>query len=68
MNPMIGATLSHYAIISKLGQGEMGELYLGEDTKVNIAVLPLVNTSNGSNTEYLSDGISEALINKQVEL
>jgi len=34
----------------------------------SIAVLPLVNTSNDPNTEYLSDGISEALINSLTEL
>jgi len=27
MNSMIGTTLSHYAIISKLGAGGMGEVY-----------------------------------------
>ena len=34
----------------------------------SIAVLPLVNTSNDPNAEYLSDGISEALINSLTEL
>ena len=34
----------------------------------SIAVLPLVNTGNDPNTEYLSDGISEALINSLTEL
>jgi eukaryotic-like serine/threonine-protein kinase len=34
----------------------------------SIAVLPFVNSSNDSNTEYLSDGISEALINSLTEL
>jgi TolB-like protein len=37
-------------------------------SKNSIAVLPLVNTSNDPNTEYLSDGISEALINSLTEL
>ena len=47
-------------------------LYLsrGKNTaaKNSIAVLPLVNTSNDPNTEYLSDGISETLINSLTEL
>ena len=47
-------------------------LYLsrGKNTasKNSIAVLPLVNASNDPNTEYLSDGISEALINSLTEL
>src|SRR2546425_11960789 len=34
----------------------------------SIAVLPLVNTGGDPNTEYLSDGISEALINSLTEL
>ena len=34
----------------------------------SIAVLPLVNTSGDPNMEYLSDGISEALINSLTEL
>lgn len=37
-------------------------------TKNSIAVLPLVNASNDPNTEYLSDGISETLINSLTEL
>jgi serine/threonine protein kinase/tetratricopeptide (TPR) repeat protein len=34
----------------------------------SIAVLPFANASNDPNTEYLSDGISEALINSLTEL
>jgi TolB-like protein/tetratricopeptide (TPR) repeat protein len=38
-------------------------------TAINsIAVLPLTNTTHDPNTEYLSDGISEALINSLTEL
>ncbi len=45
---MIGTSLGPYKIIEQLGAGGMGEVYLGEDTrlgrKVAIKVLPERNT------------------------
>jgi serine/threonine protein kinase len=49
---MIGETLSHYRIISKIGSGGMGDVYLAEDTrldrKVAVKVLPAGLTRDAS--------------------
>ncbi len=47
---VVGQTLGHYRIVSPLGRGGMGEVYLGEDTalgrKVALKVLPAQFTSD----------------------
>ncbi len=44
------STLSHYRIVSKIGAGGMGEVYLAQDTKLDrkvaIKVLPAAFSEN----------------------
>ncbi len=49
----------------------VGYIYFAGSSKASInsvAVMPFVNASNDPNTEYLSDGISESLINNLSQL
>jgi len=43
-------------------------IFLGKSGKIDsLAVLPFVNASNDSDTEYLSDGVTSSLINRLAE-
>jgi len=66
------ASMLAVAAIAAIALAAFAYLYLSRArntaSKNSIAVLPLVNTGNDPNTEYLSEGISEALINSLTEL
>ena len=39
---MVGTTISHYAVIEKIGQGGVGEVHRAEDTKLSREVAIMV--------------------------
>ena len=52
--PKPGSNLAHYRILSKLGGGGMGEVYLAEDTKLNrrVAIKLLTQSAYGDKQAY----------------
>jgi eukaryotic-like serine/threonine-protein kinase len=58
------------AIVILIGAAGLGYLYLGRSRQAidSIAVLPFANAGNDANTEYLTDGITESLINNLSQL
>ena len=63
MNKELAAntTLSHYRIVSKLGAGGMGEVYLAQDTKLDRKVaIKLLNQEFSKDSDRLNRFIQEA--------
>jgi serine/threonine protein kinase len=51
---MIGQTFAHYRILEKLGSGDMGEVYIAENTKLSRKVAPrILPPEMAENTERL---------------
>src|SRR6476660_2651840 len=56
-----GSTLSHYRIVSRIGAGGMGEVYLAQDTKLNRTVaLKLLPTELAANDDRMRRFVQEA--------
>jgi len=56
-----GTTISHYKILSEIGKGGMGEVYLAQDTKLNRKVaIKFLNEKYGKDVEKLKRFTQEA--------
>ncbi len=65
---MIGRTISHYRVLSRLGAGGMGDVYVAEDTrldrKVAIKVLPAKLTRNAENvSRFIQEAKAASALN-----
>src|SRR5947209_18442948 len=57
----VNTTLSHYRIVSKIGEGGMGEVYLAQDTKLDRKVaLKILPAEVASNRDRMERFVREA--------
>ena len=57
---MIGQTISHYRILSQLGHGGMGVVYVAEDTHLARRVAIKFSTASPENTQFRARFLQEA--------
>jgi len=49
---MIGKKISHYRVLGKIGEGDMGQVYLVQDEKAMLEIARLLDQKETAGMEY----------------